>query len=373
MTSSALPDGVPSTGTVRRDTLALVIPLYNEEEVLPLLIREIEAFRAQHPEVVQVILVDDGSKDQTATLARTLLQDTEGYLLLEFSRNFGHQMAITAGLHWATTDGVVVMDGDLQHPLSTIPEMIEKWKAGYDVVYGVREYTGGETAFKRVTARLFYRFFRWATDIDIPIDAGDFRLLSRHVVAAYCQLTEQQPFVRGLIAWLGYNQIAVSYEQPARAAGSTKYHLKKMIRFATVSLTSFSDKPLRMAMKLGALVALFAIVGLVRVLVVKLIFQTTVAGWASLMLSIFLFSGIILLSLGIIGTYLARVYEEVKGRPRYLLKQVWRANDAPILPAPGWGTHDIEGLQAQLAALQSENRQLRERLLTADKETETVR
>ncbi|HYE59319.1 MAG TPA: glycosyltransferase family 2 protein, partial [Rhodothermales bacterium] len=225
------PDPRPLTSD-RRETVALVIPLFNEEAVLPLLIEEIERFRAARPEVTQVVLVDDGSRDTTLALARRLIEGRPGYVLVAFARNFGHQLAVTAGLHVVDTDAAIILDADLQDPLDVAGQMIDRWREGYDVVYGVRETRDGESAFKKLTAAAFYRFFRWATDLEMPLDTGDFRLMSRRVIEAYKQLHEQQPFVRGLVSWLGFNQVGLPYRRAARAAGETKYPLKKMLRFA---------------------------------------------------------------------------------------------------------------------------------------------
>ncbi len=312
-------------GAGQRKTVGLVIPLYNEEAVLPLLIQEIEAYRREHPEVVQVVMVDDGSRDQTARLVCDLTGDLPGYVLLRFSRNFGHQLAVTAGMHFVETDAAVIMDADLQDPLSAVTAMIAKWREGYDVVYGVRKHREGETRFKLATATLFYRLFRFMTDLDMPLDTGDFRLLSRRVLDAYQRIQEQQPFVRGLITWLGFNQTGIEYERAARAAGETKYTVRKMFRLASRSLTSFSDKPLRFAVRLGLITSALAFLGLIWVLFVKYVFNAAITGWASLIFVGFFFGGLQLFFLGVVGMYLGRVYEEVRGRPRYVLRELWKS------------------------------------------------
>ncbi len=319
-----------------RETVALVIPLYNEEEMLPLLLEALEAHRAAHPEIVRVIFVDDGSTDRTFERARAGASGRAGYTLVRFSRNFGHQVAITAGMHLVREDAAIVLDADLQDPLSVTPRMVALWREGYDVVYGVRAQREGETWFKLTTARLFYRLFRWMTELDMPLDAGDFRLVSRRVLDAYRQIGEQQPFVRGLISWLGFNQIGIPYERAARAAGSTKYPLVRMLRLAVNSLTSFSDKPLRLAVLLGLGSTAIAILGLIWVLVVKLILEGAVSGWASLIFVTLFFGGLQVLFLGIVGLYLDRVYQEVKGRPRYLVQEVWdsAAGSPPVATPP---------------------------------------
>ena len=309
-----------------RETVALVIPLYNEEAVVPLLVEAVEAFRAAHPDVTEVVLVDDGSRDATAARVQALVADRAGYTLVRFSRNFGHQLAVTAGMALTRADAAVVIDADLQDPLPVVGEMIEKWRAGYDVVYGVRLKREGETSFKRGTALLFYRLFRWMTDLDLPLDAGDFRLVARPVLDAYNRLEEQQPFVRGLVAWLGFRQTGVPYVRAPRAAGETKYPLRKMLRLASVSLTSFSDKPLKLAAFSGLAVACLSLVGLLWVVAVKYLLQSAISGWASLIFVGFFFGGIQLFFLGILGLYVARIHDEVRRRPRYVVQSVWKSD-----------------------------------------------
>ncbi len=311
------PHGAPGT-------VSLVIPLLNESSVLQALVSEIETFRASRPHIHRIILVDDGSTDGTAEKVRRLTEHRPGYTLVVFSRNFGHQVAVTAGLACVKSDAAVVLDADLQDPLEVIDRMIEKWREGYDVVYGIRTRRDGESGFKRVTALLFYRLFRWLTDMEMPLDSGDFRLLSRPVVEAYRQIQEQQPFVRGLITWLGFNQTGIPYVRAPRAAGRSKYSVRRMTRLAVDSLTSFSDKPLRLAVRLGLLISLGALIGgIAWAIVAKYVLQTAITGWASLLVVIAFFGGVQLFFLGLVGSYLSRVYEEVKRRPRYVVRQMW--------------------------------------------------
>ena len=300
-----------------------MIPLFNEEAVFPLLFEALEAYRAEHPEVVQVVFVDDGSRDRTSRLVRAATEDRPGYVLVSFSRNFGHQLAVTAGLHFVEADAAVIMDADLQDPLHVVTEMVDKWREGYDVVYGVRRRRAGESSFKRSTAALFYRVFRRMTDLDIPLDTGDFRLVGRPVIEAYKRIEEQQPFVRGLIAWLGFNQVGIPYDRAPRAAGKTKYPLRKMLRLASGSLVSFSDKPLRLAVQLGLGVAFLSFLGLIWVLLAKYVFGAAIVGWSSLIFAAFFFGGVQLFFLGILGVYLARVSDEVRRRPRYVVQALW--------------------------------------------------
>ncbi len=304
-------------------SISLVIPIYNEESMLPLLIREVEAFRKSREERIGVILVDDGSTDSTASLARSLTSELRGYTLVAFTRNFGHQLAVTAGIEVCTDDAAIVMDADLQDPLDVAGKMIDAWHEGFDVVYGVRTKRNDVGWFQRLTARLYYRFFRSFTGVEAPVDAGDFRLLSRKVMKAYRQLGEQQPYVRGLIAWLGFNQKGIEYVRPGRLAGSTKYPWRRRFELALDGIASFSGKPLRYAMRMGLAVSAGSIVGLIWVLFTKYVFQTAITGWASLIFVAFFFGGLQLFFLGVLGSYLARVYDEVKGRPRYVIQEIW--------------------------------------------------
>lgn len=323
-----LSDRSPSdiTDKVSRETLALVIPVYNEEQVLPVLIDEVEAFRKEREYIEQVILVDDGSSDRTAALIRELTADRPGYYMVSFSRNFGHQLAVTAGLQMVETDAAVILDADLQDPLPVVDEMVDRWRDGYEVVYGVRRERRGETWFKRMTAGLFYRIFQWAVDVEMPLDAGDFRLVSRRVIDTYGQFQEQQPFVRGLISWIGFDQTGVMYDREPRAAGSSKYSIGKMARLAWTSLTAFSTKLLRVAVRIGFATTVLSLLGLVWVLLVKYVWGSAITGWASLIFVGFFFGGIQLFFLGIVGEYLARVYDEVKARPRYIVESTWRSD-----------------------------------------------
>ncbi len=316
------------SGIISRETVSLVIPLYNEAEVVPHLIREIERFRESCPEVDQIILVDDGSGDETAALIRKSTARLRGYRLLSFSRNFGHQIAITAGLDLVESDAAVILDADLQDPLYAVQMMIERWKEGFDVVYGVRKERPGDSRFKRLTAALYYRFFRWMTDVQMPVDTGDFRLISRRVIDAYSRVHEQKPFVRGMISWLGFNQVGIEYSREERVAGQTKYTFRRMFRLATDSLTSFSEKPLRIAVRIGLATSMFSVLFAVTwVILAKYVLETAITGWASLILVVTFFGGLNLFFIGLVGLYLSRVFDEVKGRPRYIVKSTWRSGD----------------------------------------------
>jgi glycosyltransferase involved in cell wall biosynthesis len=305
--------------------LSLVLPIYNEEEIIPELDRRLRAFLADVGSGVgeswEVIFVNDGSKDRSLPLLKDLAAAEPRYKVLSFSRNFGHQMAITAGLDRAEGDAVVVMDADLQDPPEVVREMVARWREGYDVVYAVRSQRHGETAFKKFTAAVYYRLLRrMLGGISIPVDAGDFRLMSRPVVLTLRALREQHRFVRGLVAWVGFRQIAVKYERPARFAGETKYPLRKMLRFAIDGITSFSTVPLRMAIWLGVLAGLTAMIGGVWAVWEKFFGQGVVQGWTTIMILVGLGSSAQLLMTGILGEYVGRIYEEVKRRPLYVVE-----------------------------------------------------
>lgn len=307
-----------------RVTIALVVPLYNEEDVVEALLREIDEFRRAHSEVVQVIFIDDGSTDATADRVKAATSGRSGVYMVRFSRNFGHQAAVAAGLNLVEADAAVVMDADLQDPLWVVEAMIEKWRSGYDVVYGIRRSREGEPLFRRILMKGFYRYFRHVADIDAPADSGDFRLIGRPVLNAFRRLEERQPYVRGLISWIGFNQTGIEYDRPARSAGRSKYPYRKLWRLATDGITAFSNKPLRYAVGLGLAVSAFSVLGLVWAVVSKYVFGA-VTGWASLIFAAFFFGGIQLFFLGIVGAYLARVYEEVKARPRFVVREEWHS------------------------------------------------
>jgi len=303
--------------------LSLVLPIYNEEAIIPELDRRLRAFLADVGSGVgdawEVIFVNDGSKDRSPALLKELAAAEPRYKVLSLSRNFGHQMAITAGLDRASGDAVVVMDADLQDPPEVVRQMVARWREGFDVVFGVRSRRHGETAFKKLTAAIFYRLLRGMLgDLSIPVDAGDFRLMSRPVVLTLRALRERHRFVRGLVWWVGFRQTSVSYERPARFAGETKYPLRRMLRFAIDGITSFSTVPLRMATWLGVLAGLVALGGVGWALYSKF-FGGVVRGWTTIMILVGLGSSAQLLMTGILGEYVGRIYEEVKRRPLYVV------------------------------------------------------
>jgi polyisoprenyl-phosphate glycosyltransferase len=328
-----------------RPTLSLVLPIYNEEEIIPELGRRLTAFFADidrngvapRPprdtsaaagerasavgEAWEVIFVNDGSADRSMALLTELAAREARYKVLSFARNFGHQMAITAGIDRAEGDAVVVMDADLQDPPEVVSEMLVRWRDGFDVVYAVRSKRHGESWFKRSTAALFYRLLRaMLGGVSIPADAGDFRLMGRPVVLTLRALREQHRFVRGMVAWVGFRQTAVTYERPARFAGETKYPFRKMLRFAVDGITSFSTVPLRIAIWLGVVAGCVALAGGVWAIYVKLFGQGVVPGWTTIMILVSGGSSAQLLMTGILGEYVGRIYEEVKRRPLYVVR-----------------------------------------------------
>jgi len=313
-----------------RPLLSIVVPLYNEaENVAPLVDRVagvVERLRADYD--FEIVLVNDGSTDGTASAIRSAMQRYRHVVLINLSRNFGHQLAATAGIEIAAGDAVVLMDGDLQDPPELIEAFVRKWRQGYDVVYAVRRARPGESRFKLLTARAFYRVIKRLTKIAIPLDTGDFRLMSRRVVEALRRSTERHRFLRGMVSWVGFNQTAIEYDRDVRYAGSTKYPVGKMVRFAMDGITSFSDIPLRFASYVGFTFSAIAFVYALVIIAFKLFSLRPPAytpGWASTIVAVLFLGGVQLMSLGILGEYLGRVYDEVKGRPLYLISDIERS------------------------------------------------
>lgn len=300
---------------------SVVVPVYNEELVVKESYRRLKEVMDKAGDTYEIIFVNDGSRDDTKKLVSEICENDKNIRLIDFSRNFGHQTAITAGMDNSSGQAVVVIDADLQDPPEVILEMIAKWKEGYDVVYGKRLKRKGETFFKLITAKVFYRTLKSLTNVDIPVDTGDFRLIDRKVCDVMSSLTEKNRYVRGLVSWVGFRQTAVSYVRDERFAGETKYPLKKMLKFAMDGITTFSDKPLKLATLLGFLLSGFSFLYLIVVMCLKLFTSATVTGWASAISVSLFFNGIILIMLGIIGEYIGRIYEEVKNRPLYVIKE----------------------------------------------------
>jgi len=300
---------------------SIIAPIYNEAENIPFLYDRIRDVMNQTGETWELIMVDDGSSDGSTELIRTLRSQDERVRAVIFARNFGHQIAVTAGLDYARGDAVVIIDADLQDPPEVILEMIAKWREGYEVVYAVRAEREGETWFKEFTASLFYRLIYRITDVDIPLDTGDFRLLDRKVVTVMGQMRERHRFLRGMSVWVGFRQIGVPYKRAARHAGQTKYPFKKMLKFATDAITSFSYFPLQLAMYLGFLAAGFSILAIPVVIILRASGSQAFFGQATTLISVLFLGGVQLISLGILGEYIGRLYDEAKGRPLYIVSE----------------------------------------------------
>jgi polyisoprenyl-phosphate glycosyltransferase len=309
---------------MNRPELSLVIPIYNEEAIIDELERRLVAILGNIPTIGdawEVVLVNDGSRDNSLDLLRGVAARDPRFKVLSFSRNFGHQMAITAGVDRANGQAVIVMDADLQDPPEVIHEMVAKWRDGFDVVYGVRRSRKGETIFKKATAAIYYRVLRAMLGIEIPVDAGDFRLMNRPVVLALRALRERHRFVRGMVAWVGFRQSAVKYDREARFAGETKYPFRKMIRFAVDGITSFSVMPLRIATWLGSLAGAIAVIAGLWTVYQRFFAAGVVPGWTTIMILVAFGTSAQLLMTGILGEYVGRIYEELKRRPLYITSE----------------------------------------------------
>jgi polyisoprenyl-phosphate glycosyltransferase len=315
--------------TPAKPEYSLVVPIYNEDESISELVHRLELLIDKLDGEAEVILVDDGSTDGSYELMRSAREKDPRFKLLRLSRNFGHQVAVTAGLDVAAGNAVIVMDADLQDPPEVALELAARWRDGYDVVYAVREEREGDTPLKRATASLFYRLFRKMSDVDVPLDVGDFRLVDRRALDAFRSMRESNRYVRGMFSWIGFRQVGVPFRRDERFAGETKYPLRKMLKFATDGIVSFSAYPLRLALNLGFVVSAFSfLLGLV-FLISKFAGFYSVPGLASIAVFVAFLGGIQLLLIGIMGEYIARIHDEVKGRPLYLV------SDAQGLEPPG--------------------------------------
>ena len=313
--------------------LSIVIPMYNEEGIVQALFQRLEHTRALFsrrfnalPSDIEIIFVNDGSKDSTLEKLIALCTEESNYTLINLSRNHGHQIAITAGIDAATGDAVAVIDGDLQDPPEAIVDLYGKMQEGFDVVYAVRKKRDGETKFKLYTAALFYRLLKKLTNVEIPVDTGDFRIMSRRVVDILKSMNERHRFIRGMISWIGFNQTGMEYERHERHSGETKYTLSKMIKFAIDGITSFSSIPLKLASYLGFATAMFGFLYSLYVVFLKLFVPKAhiEMGWASIIIFILLLGGIQLLALGMIGEYLGRIHDETKFRPLYIVENFYK-------------------------------------------------
>ncbi|MCZ8223512.1 MAG: glycosyltransferase family 2 protein [Microcystis sp. LE19-84.1B] len=302
---------------------SLIIPIYNEEETIPELYRRVSDVMDSLDDSVELILINDGSRDRSLNLMRELQERDARVCYISFARNFGHQAAVTAGLNFARGQVIVVLDADLQDPPELIPKMIESWQAGYHVVYAQRTKRKKESWFKRLTAYVFYRLLRQLADVDIPADTGDFCLMDRQVVEVLNSMPERNRYIRGLRAWIGFRQTAVKFERDPRFAGEVKYTFKKSLALAINSLVSFSKIPLRLSTYLGLFSALIALLMALLVLYWRLQQpESPVTGLATILIAVFFLGSVQLISIGILGEYIGRIYEEVKGRPAYTIAEI---------------------------------------------------
>lgn len=310
-----------------KPTFSVIAPNYNEIESMPEFYRRVSEVLNNTGEPWELVLIDDGSQDGTADLIRKLAQEDPRVRPVILARNFGHQIAVTAGLDYSRGDAVTIIDSDLQDPPEVIKEMIDKWREGYEVVYAVRAEREGESWFKLWTASLFYRLIYRITDVKIPLDAGDFRLMDRKVVNVMNSMRERHRFLRGMSAWVGFKQVGVPYKRAARFAGESKYPFKKMFRLAVNAITGFSYFPLQLATYLGFGAAGLSILMIPVVIILRSLTRTQLLGQASTLVAVLFFGGVQLISLGIIGEYLGRVYDEVRGRPLYTVSQAPKDDD----------------------------------------------
>lgn len=311
-----------------KPTISIVAPVFNEEEVLHELHRRVAAVMEATGESWELVLVNDGSNDRSAEIIAELHTADPRVNGVSFSRNFGFQIAVTAGLDHAQGQAIILTDADLQDPPEVFPQMIAKWREGYDVVYGIRASREGETWFKLFTAKLFYRTIYRITSVDIPLDTGDFRLIDRRVVNAIRRMPERNRFLRGMVPWVGYRQTGIEYERMSRFAGESKFSsVRKMLPFAVDAITSFSYFPLQIATYLGFIMAGLSGVAILLVILLRLFGpRAPLTGQATTLVAVLFLGGVQLISLGIIGEYLGRIYDEVKARPLYLVDKIWEFN-----------------------------------------------
>ena len=302
--------------------ISIIVPCFNEEEVLSETFRRLTDFAFSLNELnIEIIFIDDGSNDSTAKYIKNFVDNYKYVKAVFLARNFGHQIAVTAGIDSSEGDAVVIIDADLQDPPEVIGEMIEKWEQGYDVVYGKRILRKGESIFKKLTAKIFYRILNLLSDVNIPLDTGDFRLISRDVVNSLRKMPEKDRFLRGMISWVGFKQYALPYYREERFAGKSKYPLKKMLSFAADGILSFSTKPLQISITLGTMSAFISLLGIFYALFLRIFTKIWVEGWTGIIIAVLFVGGVQLICIGILGNYIGRIYNETKNRPLYLVRQ----------------------------------------------------
>lgn len=300
--------------------ISVIIPVYNEELNIPLLFDRVRNSISGITSDFEMIFINDGSRDKSIQLVRELAAKNTFVKFIDFSRNFGHQIAVTAGIDYSSGEYIVIIDADLQDPPELIPVMYEKMKEGYEVVYARRRKRAGESYMKKITAKVFYRILAKLTSVDIPVDTGDFRIMHRKVAEVLMKMSEQQKFLRGQIAWIGFNQTYIEYDREERFAGDTGYPYKKMIRFALDGITSFSNVPLKFATFTGFIVSGITFIMALYALYSRFISKQYVPGWTSLMLAVLFIGGVQLISIGIIGEYISRLGSNIRNRPLYIIK-----------------------------------------------------
>ena len=306
---------------MKNPTFSIIAPIFNELENIPELYPRVRDVMDQTGEPWELILIDDGCTDGSTEVIRKLAESDARVRPVIFARNFGHQIAVTAGIDYSRGDAVVIIDADLQDPPEVILDLIAKWREGYEVVYAVRAERAGESWFKKTTASIFYRLIYRITDVDIPLDTGDFRLMDKKVVDVMKQMREKHRFLRGMSAWVGFKQIGVNYKRKPRFAGETKYPLKKMIKLALNAVTSFSYFPLQLATYMGFIAAGLSVIAIPVVAILRLTTGTALLGQATTLIIVLFLGGVQLISLGIIGEYIGRIYDEAKGRPLYIVAE----------------------------------------------------
>lgn len=310
---------------------SVIIPAFNEELVINETYKRLTKVMSELNESYEIIFVNDGSRDKTDQILEEICKKDNCIKLINFSRNFGHQIAVTAGMEYSTGQAVVIIDADLQDPPEVIPLMIAKWKEGFDVVYGKRSKRQGESIFKKISAKLFYRILSKMTTVNIPVDVGDFRLIDRKVCDTMNSFTEKNRYVRGLVSWVGFKQTAVEYVREERFAGETKYPLKKMLKLATDAIISFSYKPLKMSGLFGFILSFISFIYLIIIIYQRIFTDTTVAGWASILAVVLFFNGVSLILNGFTAEYIGRIYEETKNRPLYIVSDTVGFKEENIL------------------------------------------
>ena len=302
--------------------LSIVVPCYNEEAAIAETDKRLKSLCASLTDInVELIFVDDGSQDATRSLLKQMAEGDSRIKVIGFSRNFGHQIAVTAGIDASAGDAVVLIDADLQDPPEVIHQMLAKWREGFDVVYGTRAKRRGESFFKLATARTFYKILNKLSEVPIPLDTGDFRLMSRPVVEALKAMPERDRFIRGMVSWVGFKQVSLPYERAERVAGVSKYPLRKMVKFATDGILSFSTRPLQLSINLGVLSFFVALAGIIYAVSLRIFTHVWVEGWTALMIAVLFLGGVQLISIGILGEYIGRIFTQIKGRPLYIVQE----------------------------------------------------